>query len=290
MAISPTVLTAQTVGGAAPWTTASVSPPSNVPLTLGVLFDVFGGGTLGTLSASGLGLNWVPILSVDFSTIATPTHRLVLFRALGTPSSGTITLSTSGGSTEKAAGWELIKWDGADTSGTDGSGAIVQSQSNRTDGAGSPNTLTVTLAALTDPVNNAVYALFGDAESVSTLTPGAGYTELTNINDGAGQDITLESNWKLPGTTTPSVSGASSFSDQGGITIEIKAATASFADAAASMVAVGVVMFRSPSTNATPGGRVRKREDDRIHQDDEDLIRLIIEALPELLRRARTIH
>lgn len=241
MAITQSKLTSGSTTGGASWTTASVTLAANKLQILSVHFDVFGGGTLGTVSVSG----FTEIGHVDFSSIASPGNRLVLLRRLsGSSSTGTLSITTSGGSSEKAAAWDLQEFDGIDTSGTNGSGAIVQYATNNTDGSGSPNAMTVTLAALGDASNNAVYVAFGSAETGS-LSPGSGYSELTDVNDGAGQDVTLESQYKNPGTTTPNVSGASGFVDQGGIAIEIKAAAAGTTDAAFQDTATASATFTS---------------------------------------------
>jgi hypothetical protein len=113
--------------------------------------------------------------------------------------------------------WGVVQFTGVDTSGADGAGAIVQSNHNSVDAATS---LTVTLSALADAVNNAVFACWGSSES-GALTPGGAYNELyesSNTQDGE----TSEGMWLLPGTTTPQITCTSR--NIGGIAVEIKAA------------------------------------------------------------------
>lgn len=174
----------------------------------------------GTVTVTQTGVTWVEIANVLFHSIATPVLRLTLLRAMETGSHTSAATITVSGSQQAYWDYAVHLVTGCDTSGTSGSGAIVQSATNRVDTDAS--SLTVTLAALGDAVNNAVFACFGN-DGGHTGAPDGGYTELY---DGPHNvDPSLETQWLLPGTTTPGIS--SLFNDAiAGIAIEIKDAVA----------------------------------------------------------------
>lgn len=215
MAITRALLTADWSDvNATSRSTASISPAANRLITAAV--TVYNNaGAAPNISLSGNGLTWVEI---DTYTNPSGNQRTSIFRAMGaSPSAGAVTIST-GATTTAAWAWCIQEWDGVDTSGTNGSGAIVQSNRNR---SASSASLTVTLSALADAANNAVTGSFSLYTNASS-TPGTGYTEasdLVNASDGMSQsDI-----YAIPGTTTPNVTFAAS-SEILGVAIEIKAA------------------------------------------------------------------
>ena len=216
MAITRATLASAAGNSGDPWTTASQSPTTNDLITAAIEFQCFGGGTLPTaVTLTGNGLTWVEITHQDD---VPDIHSIWIFRAMGTASAGTVAIAQTGGANLKGANWTFEDWSGIDTSGTNGSGAIVQS-AKTTSASANPQIITITLAALGDAVNNAVYM----AQSSGSLsTPGGSYTELV---DQAGTDYFMQSEWLLPGTTTPAATAATAFQAQVGIAIEIKAAS-----------------------------------------------------------------
>lgn len=216
MAITATVLTSGSIGaGNTSANTASITPGANRLILVAVHNNSFG--TPGTISLSGNGLTYVEARTLTYGGGAI---RLSVFRAMGaSPSTGAISITNL---SNNGAQWAVIEFDGVDTTGTNGSGAVVQTATNTTTG-GSPDSLTVTLAALGDAANNAVFAAFGcDNDTLQTV--GSGYTELTDDNTlTASESISMETQWKVPGTTTPNLSGQPDFSDISGIAVEIKA-------------------------------------------------------------------
>ena len=112
---------------------------------------------------------------------------------------------------------EVVEFAGIDTGGTNGSSAIVQSVTGTTAGATS---LTVALAAF-GSANNASFGSFSHAAAEAT-TPGASFTELTDITGPSGTGS--ETEWQLADADA-SASWATS-SAAAGIGIEIKAAAA----------------------------------------------------------------
>jgi hypothetical protein len=200
--------------------TASITPTANRLVLAAIVNTASGTPTLPTLA--GNGLTWVEILTVLFDVIATPTKRLTLFRALGaSPSTGVVTITAA---TSTGWSWSVAEFGGIDTSGSNGSGAIVQSASNRADNAGS---LTVTLAAFADAVNNVAYGGFG-ASGNTQITPGGGFAEL---GEGASTlpSSRCQSEWKTGQDTTVDASTELASPEWGGIAVEIKMATAAAA-------------------------------------------------------------
>lgn len=170
------------------------------------------------VTVTGNSLTWANINRQCFSSAGTPVQTVELWRTMGaSPSTGTINFDFSS-TTQLNAAWAVIECTGIDTSGSNGSGAIVQNAINLVE----PGTsLTVNLAAFGD-AGNATLGVFGVADNV-TVTEGSGFTELAEqlVSDG-GTDIGLQVEWKTSNDT--SVDASFSSIDAGGIAIEIKAA------------------------------------------------------------------
>jgi hypothetical protein len=211
---------------AASHATASYTPTAN-RLVLAVLgTDTFAGGAAPTSTAAGNGLTWVEVATVPFATISETNTRLTVFRAMGaTPSAEALTFTHSG--TVSSAAWSIIEFTGMDTSGTNGSGAIVQSATNRSDSA---TDLAVTLASFGSTNNATFYAgVIDDFGTANFPKPEAGLAEIYRhgADSGGGgptatQFAMLTSFAHAPVTATGHLgSGAKA---HGGIGIEIKAA------------------------------------------------------------------
>ena len=195
-------------------TTASISPTANRLVLAAVLnADTT---TPATPTLAGNSLTWVQIATILFDTIALPLKRLTLFRAMGaSPTAGSVTITAA---SSTGWGWSIAEFADVDTSGTNGSGAIVQSATNN---ANSAIGLTVTLAAFADGVNNAAYGTFG-LDELSSIQQEDGSTELGQAN-GVSPTTAINSQWRL-GDTDPEASFGSS--NCAGIAVEIKAAPA----------------------------------------------------------------
>lgn len=198
-------------------TTASVTPTSNSLqlLTVGQLTSLSATPTEPTIS--GNSLTWVSVNTRLFVTAGTDRFRVTTFRALGaSPSTGTITISF-GGQNQAGVQWSLDEFSGVDTSGTNGSGAIVQSAVNSDETPN--NNLTVTLAAF-GSVSNATYGGFA-AWSDQTYTEGTGFTKLVDQSQAAVFPGVL-TEYRSDNDTSVNFS-TSDNSENGGIAIEIKA-------------------------------------------------------------------
>ena len=170
------------------YTTASITPAPNALITVAVLGRRSSGGPLTPVVTGGGMATWTQVASVDYAPIATPTSRLVVFRALsGAPTSGPVTITFA--SSVSNATWVVSQWTGVDVSGVNGAGAIVQSGSTRSDAA---SALSTTLAALADP-NDVTVGLVGASLNAPAVTPGAGFTEIAEPT--SGESNLLQAEW-----------------------------------------------------------------------------------------------
>lgn len=203
-------------------TTASITPASNKLQLLAISSRTNISTDPNAPTVTGCGLTWVQIATIVYDTTSASRRRLTLFRAMGSsPSSGALTIDF-GGQNQTHVTWVADEITGMDTSGTDGSGAIVQSATNK-DEVGT-TTFTVTLGAFSGS-GNATYGAYGEIDATITITPGSGFTELAKATDGGAGNVVTETefknsndtsvDWTLSGTALP-----------GGIAIEIKAAAA----------------------------------------------------------------
>lgn len=210
MTITQTKLT-EGQQGSYPITTASVSPSANKLL----LFVLVGyNSTLPTLS--GCGVTWVNILQeLDGQNNA----GVNIYRAMGTPTTGSITTSGGSGGGE----WALSEFGNVDTSGTDGSGAVLQVLGNR---GNDPTQPSQTLAALA--AGSATFGAIGNSGNLGSdvWTPGSGYTKIADQTDPAFLRW-LQTEWRSDGQTTVDFSYGGTHTVHWAIAaVEIKAAPA----------------------------------------------------------------
>lgn len=162
---------------------------------------------------SGCSLTWV-----EATNIAWPSANriLFLFRALGTPTAGVVTMDW-GAETQLGVAWSVSDVGGVDTGGTNGSAAIVQT-ATATDSA--VTSLIITLGAFGSGDNATAGGFIHDTNEATVQ--GTGFTLLgsaghANPNRGIGSE------WRADNATSVDASWASS-SNCGGIAVEIKAA------------------------------------------------------------------
>lgn len=220
-AVSCVVLTSGSdIDNQTTYTTASVTPSSNKLVLVAVVNSRNSASACTDADATtmtGNGLTYVKVAEQCFSSSGAPTNMLSLWRSMGaTPSSGAITVGYSATS-QAGGGWIVMECDGVDTSGTNGSGAVVQNASNLAE----PGTsLTVSLAAFSDAAN-ATLAIFG-LNANNAITPEAGYTELDDVSvTEASNNMQIQAQYVSSNDTSPSASFSSA--DSAGIAIEIKA-------------------------------------------------------------------
>jgi K319-like protein len=189
----------------------------------GLLYVVFVSTSIGSgtapsaTSVSGAGLTFTEVGTSGGLLYSGSVRRVQAWRALVSAgaTTGSIAITLNGTSTSMDA--VLLEFAGADTSGTNGSGAVVQSAGK----AGSGTSLALTLSAFGSS-NNRPVAFFSHRATEAT-TENPGYTELDDGSHGSpAAGAECEWNASTP-DTTPSASWSTS-SNAGGFAIEIKAA------------------------------------------------------------------
>ena len=166
-------------------------------------------------------LTFVKVGDRTSNTVATPLSRLVSCRALkaNASSAGTCTITLSG--TVSRLSLIISEFTGVDTSGTDGSGALLQTAVNNAVNAAA--SMNLTFAALGSS-NNRLWAA-GESDTTTTFTPDGNYVEIADTNPG--EVNSMETQWDNgSGDLTCTIDPASATSDIAGIGHEIVAAAA----------------------------------------------------------------
>lgn len=219
----------------------SITPVANRLYLLGITFS---GTSLRTATISTTtGLVFQLVTEITYDTVAAPTNRLAVYRAMRSSGlgAGTITVTTSGAVSHCVCA--LHEFDGVNTGGTDGSSAVVQSATARGD---SGSSYAVTLAAF-GGTDNASFLAVSTADDVN-ITAEAGHTELTNTSPGT-EAIALYTQWRNPhgSDTTPSATCATA-ENWGAVALEIAAAAAG-----------GTTYTQSVGGTITPTGALARR-------------------------------
>ena len=195
------------------YATASITPSSNALVLAWVVNSH--ASAANTVTLSGNSLTWEEVTNTTFSG---GLYRLTLFRAMGaSPTTGAVTVTVAG-TANTGARWSITQYTGTDTSGTNGSGAVVQSQTNTATAAAD---LTVTLSAF-GSTNNVTAAGFS-IDNRAFIDNEAGWTEFGDSGNSA-PGTELESEWIASNDTSAYASIASGTQNWGGIAVEIKAA------------------------------------------------------------------
>lgn len=208
--LAPTVLVeASTTSAATSFATASISPLANQPV-FAAITHLRALGSIATPTASGNGLTWTQVDTIDISAA----RRLTVFKAAGiaSPSAGAVTFDFAGQS-QDAAVWAVVQFAGAEPSAD----PVVQFK-RFTPAAGTSftNTLTSTITAGNANLTFVMHRAVG-----GVITPDSDFAELTDKQSGASQ-TRLESQWALDQTScTPSWTGSDSHT---AISVEVRAA------------------------------------------------------------------
>ena len=183
------------------YATASVSPAANALMVLAVLNSH---GTAATLpTVTGASMTWTQIAT---ALDASGTFRITMFRAMSaSPGSGALTIDF-GGTTQTGGTWSLAQFTGAQTTGTNGADAVVQSASNT---AASGSSLTVTLGSAFGSASNLAYAAIFHAASETNTTPieqvGLGESSQANPNRSLGHLTSLNDTTSTMSWVTSSI-------------------------------------------------------------------------------------
>ena len=176
-------------------------------------------------SLSQTGVTWVQIGSaLNPDNAGTSRQKMDLWRTM-VSSDTTQTLNFSfGGQNQTFVSWIIDEFTGMDTTGTNGSGAIVQSATGVIASAGPADTVvTATLAAF-GSTDNATYGFFGNGNNASSPTVGAGFSLVKYFSEPAGA-MDLVTEFKSTNDTTVDVTFSSDV-EVGIYGVEIKAAAA----------------------------------------------------------------
>jgi len=169
------------------YTTAAIAPAPQALVTVAVLMRRSAGALSPTITGGGMPA-WQTVATLDFDTQGAPTKRLTVFRAMSAaPGSGPITITFS--STVSNVQWIASQWNGVETSGTNGSGAIVQAGTARSDGATS---LAVALTPFS-VANDVAYGVVGVARNGPIVTPASGFSEIVEVS--SGETSALQAEW-----------------------------------------------------------------------------------------------
>jgi len=189
------------------------------------LYVVFVSTSIGTgtapaaTSVSGAGLTFTEIGTAGglLYSASPGVRRIQAWRALVGSGAATGSIAISLGGTSTGMDAVLLEFSGMDTSGTNGSGAVVQSATNQATGA---SALTVTLSAFASASNRPVAFFNHRAAEATTEKPG--YTELDDALHSAPA-AGAECEWNAStADTTPSASWLT-LAAVGGFALEIKA-------------------------------------------------------------------
>lgn len=223
MAISASNLTSGTdTGGTDTASTASISPTSNNLIIATVETRTTASATVTTPTCSGNGLTWVQIATIQWDNTATSYKRTTMFRALGSsPSSGSITFDCDG-QNQTEFNWFVDEFSGVNLSGTNGSGAIVQSATNSNESPAPSTSITVTLNTFEDSGNATYGTLMREDETSSgSDSAGSGFNVLASFQAGTG-NFDGASEWKNVEDTTVDYSFGGSAVQNAGIAVEIR--------------------------------------------------------------------
>lgn len=227
MAITAGVLTngASTTDGLA-FTTASITPGANRLITISIMARrKAASADIVVVTIIGNGITYTEVNK----TVASSAGRCLLYRGMAaSPSAGAIVITFD--ELMETCLWSVTEFDGVDTTGTNGSGAVVQSAVRIEGGVTEGD---VTLAAFGDATNNAPFMCDG-TRSAPTMTPEAGYTELSDQN--TSEDTSLASEWKI-GEDTNVTMTSNGAGDHYMVAMEIK-------DAGAPAAAAGLNLER----------------------------------------------
>lgn len=204
--------------------TASITPTANALVIATVISRRGDSGEPTEPTASGNGLTWVSLGSAYTDTGGASRKKVTWFRAMGSsPSAGAVTFSFS--ETQTSFTWAIDEFTGVDTSGTNGSGAIVQSVINNQDSStGAATSNTATLAAF-GSANNATYGSFAGDQSLTPVAVGSGFTQIADIEETVEGTTLVYTEFKTTNDTTVDVTYSSGNSNAI-IGIEVKASVA----------------------------------------------------------------
>lgn len=157
------------------FTTASVSPAAGSVVLLTVMNFENSSTQPAIDSVSGCGLTWTVVREQNVDPTGSDRATVHLWKGLGTPSTGTITVDWSGANTVRRPSWIVHQVTGADTTTP-----IVQHNGVTAGSAGTSGNVSFT-SAFADATNNATFAVYGVQQNSETdaTTVDANLTKIT---------------------------------------------------------------------------------------------------------------
>lgn len=172
------------------YTTASIAPAPNTLITIAVASHRAGAASASPVVTGGGMTSWTEVATVIYDSMSLSLKRITIFRAMSVaPGSGPMTITFP--STVSNAQWIVSQWTGVETTGANGSDAIVQTGSSAADRA---NGLLVTLPPFSH-VNNVAFGVFGARSSVAVINAGTGFTEIAEQSSAESPNATLQTQW-----------------------------------------------------------------------------------------------
>ena len=197
--------------------TASISPGKGRLVLLTVHTEHHSGSSNNIPTATGCGLTWVQVATVDGTQ-----GRLTMLRALGTPTPGAVTIDCAG-QTQYNWTWTIDEFINVDPSGANGANAIIQAGTTYETDVPNNTGISVALGAFSN-LNNATYGSC-IAKGNPTISVGASFTQLENTTPlGQGE---VSSEWANNNQTTVNWTWASKQSKNWAIAVELKYFSAS---------------------------------------------------------------
>src|SRR3990167_9184029 len=171
-----------------------------------------------TPTATSTGATWEAVNNIVYDTSGTSRRKVSTLRTMVSSGQAGVISIDFGGQNQSFVAWSVDEFSNVDTSGSNGSGAIVQSVAEK-DETGNPP-LIIDLATFGN-VNNAAFGAFGISDQAIV---GAGFTALGLSEDVSvaaateyrpENDISIDMDWETAANQV------------GGIGVEIKAAAVS---------------------------------------------------------------
>jgi hypothetical protein len=184
MALTPTVLISGiTTGDSTSFTSsAAITPASERLLTVFIGAHSTHSAGLSAPSLTGNGMTWQAIATAKDASSQTV---MTAFRAMGTPSSGSLSWSFADpSSAAMTCAYTVVEWFGASTSGSNGSGAVAQFSTNSVIVGGGSSVLTLTLSSAFSNSSNAAVAAVACRNSSQASFDGT-WTALSNATIGS---------------------------------------------------------------------------------------------------------
>lgn len=163
---------------------------------------------------------WVHVNSIVYDTTSSSRRRINVFRTIFSGDATETVSITYGGQNQTDVCWIMDEFTGIDTSGTHGSGAIVQSDTAKVEGGAT--SLTITLASFASSDNRP----FGGWGISTEYTVGSGFTQL-DFQDNGSNSISAGTEWHTTtADNTVDASWSTSSNQVGGVAIELAVAPA----------------------------------------------------------------